>query len=250
MGGVSLASIVIVVATPSPLTQLFALGVVVCAICPPTCSDPLTIDTAVHRTDHFQRIPSPPPPLALRTNRSCRSVTIYESHMLAGWTLTALTVYIRTYFPADTYRSKGGRWEDGTTPPQYPPSYPFTYAPDPRLPLRRPRFSCEKPKLKYLVCLPRVDWFNVGLQLDLEDDELTTIQKNHPHDDEQARREMYKLWLLRQPKASCQQLVDAMCRAGANAVADKICRKFGTSLFITCDCLHEKKAFFVQNLRL
>ncbi len=83
--------------------------------------------------------------------------------------------------------------------------------------------------------LPRVEWFNVGLQLDLEDDELTTIQKNHPHDDEQARREMYKLWLLRQPNASYQQLVDAMCSAGANAVADKICRKFGTCLIIICD---------------
>ncbi len=154
--------------------------------------------------------------------------------MLAGWTLTAFTVYNRTYFPADTYRSKGGRWEDGTTPSQYPPSYQCPYAPDPRLPLRRPCFPpCKKPTLKYLVRLPRVEWFNVGLQLDLEDDELTTIQKNHPHDDEQARREMYRLWLQRKLDASYQQLVDAMCIAGANAVAAIICKKFGTSLTVT-----------------
>lgn len=62
--------------------------------------------------------------------------------------------------------------------------------------------------------------------MDLEE-EIETIKKNNPRDRKTCQREMFKEWLRKNPNASYQQLVDALCAVEENSVADKICKKYG-----------------------
>lgn len=103
--------------------------------------------------------------------------------------------------------SKGGRWDSGTGT-QKPQSVPA-------------------PTLRELVRLPSFDWYHVGLELELEDDELETISKDNQQDEVKARREFYRLWLRRCADASYQKLVDALYRARHESVAHHVCTKFG-----------------------
>ncbi len=84
-----------------------------------------------------------------------------------------------------------------------------------------------KPNLRDLVRLPSLDWYLVGLELDLDEGDLEAISKDNPQDDVKARRELYRLWLKRQPDASYQQLVDALSRAGNESLAKEICAMYG-----------------------
>ncbi len=89
-----------------------------------------------------------------------------------------------------------------------------------------PRGPPPKPDMRYLVRLPAFDWDGAGLQLDL-DEELETIKKDHRHDSKTCQREMLKTWLKRNPNATYQHLVDALCAVGENTVADQVCKKYG-----------------------
>ena len=120
---------------------------------------------------------------------------------------------------SDTYRRNGGKWDDGIP------------ATEPPLRVHSNGQATRKPTLRDLVRWQGFNWYDVGLQLELEDDDLETIAKNHPQDDATCRREMYKLWLKRKPDASYQDLVDALTKVGVHTVASSICAKYGKCTF-------------------
>jgi len=86
-----------------------------------------------------------------------------------------------------------------------------------------------KPILKELVKVKVESWFNLGLELDIEDDELQTIERNHPKDQESCKRDMFRTWLRICPQASYRQLVQALVELGDMSEADRLCKKHGKS---------------------
>ena len=94
--------------------------------------------------------------------------------------------------------------------------------------------AAPRPTLKDLVKVRVKSWYNLGLQLDIEDDELDTIERNHPQDWERCKRNMFKEWLRKCPQASYQQLVQAMVKSGDVSEAHCLCRKYGESCNKEC----------------
>ena len=57
------------------------------------------------------------------------------------------------------------------------------------------------PQLKDLVLVRAVEWYDLGLQLGVENAELKVIQKNNPGDLRACRREMFEAWLRNYSKS-------------------------------------------------
>ena len=72
-----------------------------------------------------------------------------------------------------------------------------------------------------------VEWYDLGLQLGVENAELKVIQKNNPGDLRACRREMFEAWLRITPCPSYQQLVEALLAVGETSEADHLCKKYG-----------------------
>ena len=89
------------------------------------------------------------------------------------------------------------------------------------------RGSTQQPQLKDLVTIKVVEWYDLGLQLDIHDDELDVIQKDHRGDIRACRREMFKAWLKSFPTATYQQLVQALLNIGENREACRISKRCG-----------------------
>ena len=70
-------------------------------------------------------------------------------------------------------------------------------------------------------------WYNLGLELDIEDNVLQTIERNHPQDQDGCKRDMFRAWLQKCPQASYRQLVQALVELGEVSEADHLCRKHG-----------------------
>ena len=83
------------------------------------------------------------------------------------------------------------------------------------------------PKLKDLVLVRAVEWYDLGLQLGVENAELKVIQKNNLGDLRACRREMFEAWLRITPSPSYQQLVEALLEVGETTEADCLCKKYG-----------------------
>ena len=83
------------------------------------------------------------------------------------------------------------------------------------------------PKLKDLVLVQTKEWYDLGLQLGVEDTDLDVIQSNNPQNLRACRREMFKAWLKMTPTPTYQQLVDALMAVGEVREADTLCKKFG-----------------------
>jgi len=71
------------------------------------------------------------------------------------------------------------------------------------------------------------DWYSLGLQLDIEDHDLTTIESNRRQDQEGCKRDMFKAWLRNCPQASYRQLVQALVDLGDVSEAGNLCMKYG-----------------------
>ena len=68
----------------------------------------------------------------------------------------------------------------------------------------------DKPKLAELVAQVRTNkWYSLGLQLQLEDNDLEAIRLDF-HNIEDRRREMFRKWLRTVPDASRKQLLAAL----------------------------------------
>ena len=77
-----------------------------------------------------------------------------------------------------------------------------------------------KPPLAEICEHVRINkWFNLGVQLELDDVDLEEIREDGPD----KRNRMYQLWLRTQPRASRRQLLDALRRrdVGEYTVADR-----------------------------
>lgn len=69
------------------------------------------------------------------------------------------------------------------------------------------------------------DWYQLGLNLDLETSELKKIRRDIQGSDQQML-ETLDLWLRRVPNASWMNLVDALQQMGENTVAGGIRQKY------------------------
>jgi len=88
-------------------------------------------------------------------------------------------------------------------------------------------FTAPRPNLKDLVDVKVKSWYKLGLKLDIKDDDLDTIESNHPRDQEVCKRDMFKAWLRNCPQPSYSQLVQALVESGDVSEANNLCRKYG-----------------------
>ena len=83
------------------------------------------------------------------------------------------------------------------------------------------------PQLKDLVLIQTTKWYDLGLQLGIEDTELDVIEENNPKDNGVCKRRMFRAWLRITPSPSYQQLVEALVAVGEISEADRLCRIYG-----------------------
>ena len=83
------------------------------------------------------------------------------------------------------------------------------------------------PQLKDLVLVRTTNWYNLGLQLGIDDTELDVIEENNPKDIDACKRKMFRAWLRITPSPSYQQLVEALEAVGENSEADHLRKKYG-----------------------
>ena len=89
-------------------------------------------------------------------------------------------------------------------------------------------FFFSEPELKDLALLDIRDWRNLGLQLSLPDGELQHIRRNNPGDEKSCITDMFSLWLrMASPRATYEQLVEALLRMGENSTVEHICQCHG-----------------------
>ena len=87
--------------------------------------------------------------------------------------------------------------------------------------------AVPEPTMKELVTVKVNDWWNLGLQLDIKDGDLQTIESNNPRDENGCKRTMFRTWLRICPQASYRQLVQALVALGDLREADRLCKKYG-----------------------
>ena len=87
--------------------------------------------------------------------------------------------------------------------------------------------AVPEPVLKELVTVKVKSWYNLGLQLDIDDDDLQIIESNNPQDQDVCKRAMFRTWLRICPQASYRQLVQALVALGDVREADRLCKKYG-----------------------
>ena len=95
----------------------------------------------------------------------------------------------------------------------------------------------QQPRLKDSVTIKVIEWYDLGLQLDINDYELDLIQKDHRGDVRACRREMFRTWLKSFPTATYQQLVQALLAIGENREACRICKRYG-KIIVTARVLY------------
>ena len=69
-----------------------------------------------------------------------------------------------------------------------------------------------------------IQWYVLGIKLNLPQSVLTTIEVNHPRDVERCRLEMLMKWLQRTPTASWRDIVQALYEMNLNSVAQRVQR--------------------------
>lgn len=78
-----------------------------------------------------------------------------------------------------------------------------------------------------------IDWYNVGLQLDLDDYALECIEKSHT-DFSTQKRKMFMLWLHSDPTPTYHTLARALFLAKEERMAIDTCTKYGKAPFVFC----------------
>ena len=93
--------------------------------------------------------------------------------------------------------------------------------------------SCDsstvpEPILKELLKVKAGDWYALGLNLDVSEDELDCIEKDHSGDVKTCRRFMFRKW-QKHHNTTYQQLVEALEAIGEKAEAARLRKKYGKS---------------------
>ena len=83
-----------------------------------------------------------------------------------------------------------------------------------------------EPKLKDVVCIKVDEWYNLGLQLNIDDGDLEAIKKNNPNDTASCKRDMFRKWLNSTENPSFKQLVDALVAVGELKEATSLSKKY------------------------
>ena len=96
-----------------------------------------------------------------------------------------------------------------------------------------------KPQLKDLVLVKTTAWYDLGLQLGIEDTDLDVIEENNPKDINTCKRKMFKAWLKITPNPSYQQLVEALQTVGEISEANHLCKKY-SKIMTELKCLDIK----------
>ena len=92
--------------------------------------------------------------------------------------------------------------------------------------------TVPKPTLKELLKVKVENWYNLGLVLDIDDNDLHKIESNRPQDQDGCMRDMFRAWLRMNPQASYSQLVQSLVELGDLTEADRLCRKYGEQYII------------------
>ena len=87
----------------------------------------------------------------------------------------------------------------------------------------------SKPTLRKLRQLPVTKWYNLGLQLQVDQEELETIQSKHPQDDRICQTKMFGVWLREIEHANYQKLLRALVAIGRRDIAESVCDKEGNT---------------------
>ena len=83
-----------------------------------------------------------------------------------------------------------------------------------------------------------VDWYLLGVKLELKDNELSTIDKNYHGDNERRKHEVLSQWLRNGKLLTWNAVADALCQMGEHNVALKIRAKHCSSSTDTSMCLY------------
>ena len=62
-------------------------------------------------------------------------------------------------------------------------------------------------------------WSSIGIELLLDNSQISTITKDHPSDHAECCRKMFALWLDENPQATWQNLLDALVSLSLNKLA-------------------------------
>ena len=76
-----------------------------------------------------------------------------------------------------------------------------------------------------LLCVP--NWYLLGLQLGVSGDELDTIERNYPRDNDLCKVKMFGAWLRVDTSASYRKLARALVAVGNRNIAEAMCTARG-----------------------
>ena len=81
--------------------------------------------------------------------------------------------------------------------------------------------------MKDLALIKVTEWYELGLQLGVEDAKLEEIEKNNRGNLRACRKKMFRAWLGITPNPSYQELVEALVTVGEVGEAEYLCEKYG-----------------------
>ena len=80
--------------------------------------------------------------------------------------------------------------------------------------------------MKALVLIKVTDWYELGLQLGVEDTKLEEIEMDNRGDLKACRRNMFRAWLKVTPSPSYKQLAEALMAVGEVKEAQLLHKKY------------------------
>ena len=89
--------------------------------------------------------------------------------------------------------------------------------------------TLSKPTLRDLRQLPVTKWYNLGLQLQVDQEELEKIQSKHPQDDRICQTKMFGVWLREVEHPNYKELLTALVAIRRRDIAESVCEKEGNT---------------------
>ena len=90
----------------------------------------------------------------------------------------------------------------------------------------------SEPTLQELRQLAVSKWYSLGLQLQVNQEELEKIQLKYPRNDRICQTKMFGVWLREVENPNYQKLLTALVAIGRRNIAESVCKKKGNTLLI------------------
>ena len=87
----------------------------------------------------------------------------------------------------------------------------------------------SNPTLRELRQLPVTKWYNLGLQLEVNQEELEKIQSKHPQNDRICQTKMFGVWVREVENPNYEKLLKALAAIGRRDIAEFVCDKEGNT---------------------